>query len=85
MPEPQYVVLDVAPILKNVPASQKAQVLADTIKNTTWYNFEDSRINPPAMKRLVSKLEKTNRNSFPKVWAEIKDYADSHNIWINEE
>lgn len=84
MADSQYIALDVASILKDVPVNQRGQVLASTIENTTWYNFEDPRINASAMERIVSKLKRANRRSFPSVMGELKEYADNHNIWINE-
>lgn len=85
MAEPQYIDLDVASILKSVPVDQRGPALASTIENTTWYNLEDPRINVTAMQRIVRKLKRANRRSFPYVMDELKDYADNHNIWINEE
>ena len=81
----QYLDLDVAPILQSVPVDQRGQAVAEAIKNTTWYNYEDKVINPPVVKRIVNKLEKANRRSFPSVYGEFKAYADEHNIWINEQ
>lgn len=83
--DPQWLDLDIAPILKTVPVNQRGVALAERIKNTTWYNFEDTRINPPIMKRIVTKLERANHRSFPEVLNELKEYADMHNIWINED
>lgn len=83
--EPQWLDLDIAPILKSVPVNQRGIALADRIKNTTWYNFEDTRIDPPVVQRIVRKLENANRRSFPNVLSELKEYADTHNIWINED
>lgn len=83
--DPQYIDLDVAPVFKEVPVDQLGVVVASTIENKTWYAYEDPRINSQKMRGIVNKLKKTNRSSFPSVWNELKDYADDHNIWINEE
>lgn len=85
MPEPQYIALDIRNILQNVPVNSRGKALAQSIENTTWYNFEDPRINVEDIKTIVSKLKSTNRRSFPMVMGELKEYADNHNIWINEE
>ena len=84
MIDSQYIALDIARILEDVHVDQQGPVLANTIENTTWYNYEDPRVNARDIKTIVSKLKKANRRSFPIVMRELKDYADNHNIWINE-
>ena len=85
MSESQYIALDIRNILQNVPVNSRGKALAQSIESTTWYNFEDPRINAKEIKTIVSKLKKTNRRSLPIGLGELKEYADNHNIWINEE
>lgn len=86
MTEAQYVVLDAAPVLKETPRPQLGPALAQTIRNTPWFHLEaDSRFDRRVMDRLIRDVERSRGNRFSKAWDEFKDYASSHNIWINED
>lgn len=79
-----YLDLDVARYLNSDNLNSRGRSIARTVKSKSWFNKDATEFDFRVMSSLVARLEESNRRNFYPHWEKFRDYAESHNIWINE-